>query len=378
MGRARIVCGLAVVLGAGFAWPSAAHACSCIRADTSSIAIHHAELVFVGRVARVEGPKPWSRTNRDGSTSFGMTSGPSSITFEAVRPFKGALSKEIVVRGDGCHLPFQSGETWLVYARAREGLVETGSCSRTRLLAEATQDMRFLEGLEQGRRQGVLYGDVHRRIVKDGASVLQALFETLHIIAAGAAGRFSAPTDKWGPYQLVLPPGEYDVWAERDGRAVTPRQSVRIEHGSERRLQLAAEYTETVDGPQALPDTPNAALERAEARWRERGPKSYTYGVLLTCLCSPKGMDFRVVDGQPQLPEKATAATKGFHDAYGTVEALFAKIRRTIHAGGHRVAVKYHDEFGYPISADLDPSKNVIDDEVFIRLTGFRVTSRHR
>ena len=38
----------------------------------------------------------------------------------------------------------------------------------------------------------------------------------------------------------------------------------------------------------------------------------------------------------------------------------------------HRVVVKYDRQLGYPIWADLDPRRDVIDDEVFFRVMGFR------
>lgn len=60
------------------------------------------------------------------------------------------------------------------------------------------------------------------------------------------------------------------------------------------------------------------------------------------------------------------------HDRYGTVEKLFARIRRALAASAYRVVVKYDRQLGYPIWVDLDPRRDVIDDEVFIRVTGFR------
>jgi hypothetical protein len=117
---------------------------------------------------------------------------------------------------------------------------------------------------------------------------------------------------------------------------------------------------------------PAAALARAEAQWQSRGPKSYKFGVILSCFCFPKGMSFRVVDGKPQLPRGADASTQRFHESWGTVELLFARIRRVIDNGGHRVVVRYHTELGYPIWADLDPRRDVIDDELFFRVSGFQ------
>jgi hypothetical protein len=45
---------------------------------------------------------------------------------------------------------------------------------------------------------------------------------------------------------------------------------------------------------------PAASLARAEARWQAQGPKSYTFGIVLTCECFPKKMSFRVIEGQEQ------------------------------------------------------------------------------
>ena len=165
-------------------------------------------------------------------------------TFRVVRAFRGPADPEVVIanRGD---VVFKEGETWLVYAKVRDGRLETDSCSRTRprAAAEASQDLAYLEGRESGNQQGLVYGNVHRRILTpSGESALQALFEPLEVMASGASGRVRVTTDKWGPYQLVLPPGNYEIWVERRGTAVAPRQTIRIEHGSERLLNPVADY----------------------------------------------------------------------------------------------------------------------------------------
>lgn len=119
-------------------------------------------------------------------------------------------------------------------------------------------------------------------------------------------------------------------------------------------------------------EEPTVALARAEAQWQAQGPRDYRFGITLTCECVPKGMTFRVIGGKAELPLGADALSPRFHDRYGTVEKLFAAIRRALAAGSHRVVVKYDRQLGYPIWADLDPRRDVIDDEVFFRVTGFR------
>jgi hypothetical protein len=237
----RVALGVVIVGFAALVQPSPAEARSCGAKGSSSTAFNGADLIFVGTVARFEGPKPWSRVNADGSISGGVGTEPPVATFEVAHTFRGRQERQIVVIGDGT--PFKQGETWLVYARTREGRVTTDQCTRTRLRAEATQDLVYLEGLEQGRQQGIVYGDVLRRILgADGQPALQALFEPLQVIAVGAGRRVEITTDKWGPYQLVLPPGDFEIWVERAGRAVAPRQTVHVDHGSDRRLVLPVEY----------------------------------------------------------------------------------------------------------------------------------------
>ena len=241
----RVVLGVVIVGFAALVRPSSAEACGCGGTVSSSTAFNGADLVFVGSVARLDGPKPTSRVNADGSISAGLGTEPPVATIEVAHMFRGRAARQVVVTGDGtsCDEPFKQGETWLVYARIREGGVTTDKCTRTRPRAEATQDLVYLEGLEQGRQQGIVYGDVLQRIVgADNQRALQALFEPLQVIAVGGGRRVETTTDKWGPYQLVLPPGDFEIWVERAGRAVAPRQVVRVEHGSDRRLLLAVEY----------------------------------------------------------------------------------------------------------------------------------------
>ena len=244
----RIQVALVVVLAgvAALVRPSPAEACSCGGTLSSSAAFANADLVFVGTVTRLSGGLNFStRVNPDGSISVEPRTEPPVAIFEVAHMFRGSATPQIVVTGTGtnCDVPFKSGETWLVYARSREGTVTTNKCTRTRLRAEAPQDLAYLEGLEQGRQQGIVYGLVLRRIMSaNGQPALQALSEPLQVIAAGAGHRLEIPTDQWGPFQLVLPPGDFEIWVERAGRAVAPRQAVHVDHGSDRQVNLVVEY----------------------------------------------------------------------------------------------------------------------------------------
>lgn len=237
--------GFVIVVLVSLIRPSSAEACACGGTSSSSAAFNSADVVFVGTVSGLEGRKPWSRVNADGSISHGVGTEPPVATFDVTHVFRGSHERQIAVVGDGtdCDEPFERGESWLVYAQTREGRVTTHKCTRTRLRANASQDLVYLENLEQGRQQGIVYGEVLRRIVgADGQPALQALFEPLQVIAVGAGRQLEITTDRWGPYQLVLPPGYFVVWVERAGRAVAPVQTVQVDHGVDRRLALVVEY----------------------------------------------------------------------------------------------------------------------------------------
>ena len=226
--------------------PGVAEACSCIGRVSSATAVQQADLVFVGTVARIERARPWSRPTPDGLVTVVFEPEPPVMTFEVAHVYKGSAAKQIVMIGErSCGHPFKEGEAWLIYADRRDGRVATNSCTRTRLRSEAlaSQDFVFLDGLERGREQGVVHGEVLRRFVSaEGAPGLRALFEPLQVIAESGGRRTEITTDRWGPYQLVLAPGEYEVWVERARQPVSPRQTVRVIAGADRQLRLVADY----------------------------------------------------------------------------------------------------------------------------------------
>jgi hypothetical protein len=238
--RFSLVTGVAVSV-----WPSQAQACSCGGTSSSLVAVRGADLVFVGTVATVQRPSPRSRTNPDGSVGVALAPGPVLTTFDVAHTYLGRAERQVVIVGSGadCDEPFEQGEVWLVYARARDGQFTTSKCTRTRPRARASSDLVYLDALEQKRPHGIVYGDVLRRIVRaDGQPALQGLFDSLQVVAVRGGQRTEVTTDPGGAYQLVLPPGDYEIWVERTGRPVAPKQSVRIADGADQRLALVADY----------------------------------------------------------------------------------------------------------------------------------------
>jgi hypothetical protein len=40
------------------------------------------------------------------------------------------------------------------------------------------------------------------------------------------------------------------------------------------------------------------------------------------------------------------------------------------------MVVSYDENFGYPLQADLDPKQDIVDDELFFRVTAFKPAAR--
>jgi hypothetical protein len=155
------------------------------------------------------------------------------VRFSVARTFRGAATESITVvsSATSCDFRFVPGESWLIYASVRDGIVSTHKCTRTRLQSEASQDLRYLEGVERGEALGVVSGEV-----------LKAVEDAMQIVGVVGGRRFVTSPDRWGPYQLVLPPGNAQIWVEREGVVVSAGALVRVTQGDVVPLRLIAEY----------------------------------------------------------------------------------------------------------------------------------------
>jgi Tissue inhibitor of metalloproteinase len=117
--------------------PSRAQACRCAP-QTAQEAYDSAVAVFEGFVQEVGAPAsdpPGSAQRR-------------KVRMEVVSAWKGAEGEEVTVltAGDsaGCGYSFKAGQGYLVYASASGGGLEVNLCSRTRPMAEASEDLERL------------------------------------------------------------------------------------------------------------------------------------------------------------------------------------------------------------------------------------------
>jgi hypothetical protein len=112
-------------------------ACECVFPPLEE-AFARAEAVFIARVADIRS------TGRDQ---------PAALTLAVARAWKGARDGErIVIRREAlimmCYFDFAPGKEYLVYAsRAPSGSLDAVPCGRTRLLADASEDLAAFEHL---------------------------------------------------------------------------------------------------------------------------------------------------------------------------------------------------------------------------------------
>lgn len=151
-----IVC-LAIFLPAG------GFACSCIPPRPPEEAIANADVVFTGRVDKIDSRLvrgavltlkfAWTKVKSvfGGPDPHEIPDPPESnlrVRFEEAQSYKGAVSETILVltgysSGD-CGFPFKKGESYLVYAFVHDDSLHTSICTRTAPVHAAAADLDYL------------------------------------------------------------------------------------------------------------------------------------------------------------------------------------------------------------------------------------------
>ena len=176
--------------------------------------------------------------------------GPDLVMFDVVRAFKGPEVPQIAVVHDNssCDLPFATGEEWLVYGHEAIGGIATDS-----VFEESAENRRHSRFGVLGKRRSEpaagnrVPGGLPTARGWTGAARRYAVLEPLQVIAANMTQTFSTTTERWGPFELVLPPGDFQVWVERGQKPVGPKRVVHVNHGADVKLRLVVEYS---DAPQ--------------------------------------------------------------------------------------------------------------------------------
>src|SRR5262245_61718559 len=142
-----------------------AQACFC-EAPGMAQSYASAATVFIGKVESVtresDGPVkrqalPPAANGRRESLSLGGTS-KRVTTFSVSTVFTGPkiTRLEYKTRVSTCDFRFIPGESYLIYAAARDGELKIDTCGRILLLAEASEEVKHLESLHRGRTPALI------------------------------------------------------------------------------------------------------------------------------------------------------------------------------------------------------------------------------
>lgn len=122
--------------------PSVTYACSCVVPAEPLEALESSSAVFTGKVVDKKEPKGTIISSAD----------PVKVTFEVDSSWKGIKGNKVTLStalsSASCGFEFVEGESYIVYAYANDeddsGKLEASLCSRTKLLASASEDLKEL------------------------------------------------------------------------------------------------------------------------------------------------------------------------------------------------------------------------------------------
>lgn len=205
-----LVCAVAVFAAAFY--PDVAAACSCVPSPVPCGSLK-GSTVFVGTVlsrseASVEGPGPEARAGY-------------AFEFAVGEAIAGITDPNVTVQTDtstaACGYPFEVGETYLVYAnRVSAGRYSASLCSRTRPLADASDDLVLLRQVAKGETGSRVFGGVVRQVLQVNGrfSDSDTLGGQPGIAVVASRGDFSVETTTDADGRFVfedLAPGRYHI-----------------------------------------------------------------------------------------------------------------------------------------------------------------------
>lgn len=124
-----------------------------------------------------------------------------------------------------------------------------------------------------------------------------------------------------------------------------------------------------------------AALDTAEALWKQKRPEHYAYQLQPSCFCPveyTQPIAIRVFKGVVQQADLVTSKkplpAERKADAK-TIEDLFKLIREAIERPAASVNVSYDQRYGFPSSINIDLDQMMADEEIYYTATAFKVAS---
>ena len=194
----------------------AAHACFCMTPGPPCKYYGESAAIFLGRV--VGSVERKSYVDKDGNKTVYDVG---TIRFLVQENFKGAPGYEVEIHsgtgGGDCGYWFLRNESYVVYAyrNPEDNKLYTSTCTRTKHVSSAAEDLEYLRGLTNAKPGAMLYGELTRFIgdpehgpVEEGPKMAG-----VKVVVTGAGKTVETFTNDAGEYRVTgLPPGDYDAF----------------------------------------------------------------------------------------------------------------------------------------------------------------------
>ena len=213
-----------MVVSSGSAW-----ACHCMSSrEPPCQAAWAADAVFVGRVLDIIDVEP-DRSRVE--TLFNRR----VVRLAIIESFRGTQGTIIEIRtgrgGGDCGFPFEAQQDYLIYAHLNGGALTAVTCSRTRLLKDAAEDLAYLRPLpRQAAALGRLIGvAIHHDFTAGRSDPLPSTpVPGVRVSASGEGVRLSGVTAVDGSYELRAPVGTYELRFEGPEGFHAPREPTSV------------------------------------------------------------------------------------------------------------------------------------------------------
>jgi hypothetical protein len=194
----------------------------------------HSDVVFTGTVISV---REWPKRQASPEGWF--------YRLRLTKSYRGSSQDviEIFTGNDTGRFPLEKGQSYLVFAHKRNGILNIDNCGSSAELSKAGEVIRQIESVATNMKSAS-GGDIGGRVVvsQEGVSV-----RGITVTARGGGKTYAGVTDETGWFHIHVPPGKYIVWPETTEWIVTPydlsydnEDRVSIEPGSCAELQFLA------------------------------------------------------------------------------------------------------------------------------------------
>jgi hypothetical protein len=204
-GAGRVLVIGALTLSTLLAGARPALACGCHSGGPVCEAFWKTPVVFSGRVTTIN--KIAGRSTGDWYQG---------VRFQVIEAFRGTAATEIELLNyyTSCHVAMPVGTEWLIYAFHDDaGRLSTGTCSRSRRLVEAGEDLSYFRAARTATEtRGRIFGRVFYPVDGNtGSRDLQPV-PGARVLAERPGGEsLSAVTNADGHYEIRAPVGSYVV-----------------------------------------------------------------------------------------------------------------------------------------------------------------------